>query len=77
MGAVDYRAMTLLTLLRRGTVAAVIASGLVLFGSALQGVASMDTTLEVAASRATPDRALVQETAGRGDCPYRDRRDRV
>ena len=68
--------MNLLTTLRRGAVAAVIASGLALFASALSGVAGMDATLEVAASRATPDRALVQETTDRLDCPYRAPQDR-
>lgn len=65
------------TPLRQGTVAAVIVTGLALLGSALQGVARMDTSLEVAASRATPDRGLVQETAAHRDCPYRERSDRV
>ena len=71
--------MRLLTTLRRGAVAAVILTGLALFASARQGVARMDTSLEVAASRATPDRALVQETADHRDCPYRyrERRERV
>jgi hypothetical protein len=67
--------MKLLTPLRRGAVAAVIVSGIALFASALQGVASMDTSLEVAASRATPPRALVQETPDR-DCPYAEPRGR-
>jgi hypothetical protein len=69
--------MKLLTPLRRGAVVAVIASGLALFASALQGVASMDTSLEVAASRATPPHALVQETAGPYDCPDRERERRA
>ena len=69
--------MRLLTPLRLGTVAAVIVTGLALFASALQGLARMDTSLEVAASRATPDRALVQETAEHRDCPYGERRDPV
>jgi hypothetical protein len=69
--------MKLLTTLRRGAVAAVVATGLVLFGSALQGIAGMDASLEVAASRPAPDRALVQEVPDRRDCPYDDRRERV
>ena len=64
-------------MLRRGTVAAVIVIGLSLFASALHGVARMDTSLDVAASRAAPDRALVQETAKPRDCPYGERRDPV
>jgi hypothetical protein len=69
--------MRMYTTLRPGAVAAVIVTGLALFASALQGVARMDTSLEVAASRATPDRALVLETADHRDCPYRERSDRV
>lgn len=69
--------MRLPTTLRLGAVAAVIVTGLALFASALQGVARMDTSLEIAAYRSTPDRALVQETADHRDCPYRERRDRV
>jgi hypothetical protein len=69
--------MKLLTTLRQGAVAAVIASGLALFASALQGLAGIDTSLQVAASRATPDRALVQETADRWDCPDRPDREPV
>jgi hypothetical protein len=56
-------------------VVAVIATGLVLFASALHGVTRMDTSLQLAAARSTPDRALVQETSY--DCPYLDRRANV
>jgi hypothetical protein len=66
--------MSLLTTLRRGSVAAVIATGLALFASALQGVTRMDTSLQVAATRATPDRLLVQETYSHPDCPDRPNR---
>ena len=71
--------MKLRALLRRSAVLAVIVTGFALFGSALQGVVRMDTSLEVAASRATPDRALVQETVDHRDCPYRyrERREQV
>ncbi len=68
--------MRLPTPLRRFAVAAVIATGIGLFGTALQGVARMDTALEVAAARTAPDRALVEETRSGRDCPYRDRSDR-
>ena len=69
--------MRLPTPLHRLVVAAVVATGIGLFGTALQGVARMDTSLEVAAARATPDRALVQETRADGDCPYRSDREDV
>jgi hypothetical protein len=69
--------MRILSSLRQGTIAAVIVIGLALFAASLQGVARIDTSLELAASRSTPDRALVEETADDRDCPYGDRRDRV
>jgi len=65
--------MRLPTPLHRLVVAAVVATGIGLFGTALQGVARMDTSLEVAAARATPDRALIEEARADGDCPYRGR----
>jgi hypothetical protein len=58
-------------------IVAVIATGLGLLASALHGVARIDTSLQVAAARSAPDRALVQEARFDGDCPYRERRDRV
>lgn len=62
-----------LSMLRRTGVAAVILTGIALFGSALQGVTRVDGALELAASRAAPERALVQETAAdRWDCPSDD-----
>lgn len=81
-GALDWCPMRLFTTLRRGAIAATIVTGLALFASALQGVARVDTALDVAASRATPDGALVQETRGgwsaRGtDCPHDDGREPV
>jgi hypothetical protein len=69
--------MRLPSTFHRWVVAGVVATGLGLFGSALQGVARMDTSLEVAATRAAPDRALVQETRYDGDCPYRAHSDDV
>ena len=62
--------------LHRLVVAMVVTAGLALFASALHGVARIDTSLEVAATRATPDRILVQETRSGHDCPYRYRTDR-
>jgi hypothetical protein len=57
--------------------AMVITAGLALFASALLGVARIDTSLEVAATRATPDRMLVQEKHSDEDpCPYLYRSDR-
>ena len=58
-----------LSWLRRGGAAAVILTGLVLFASALQGLTQVDGTLELAAARATPDRALTLETAGDRPAP--------
>ncbi len=52
-----------------------IAAGLALFATALQGVAHMDTSLEMAAARSAPDPALVQETGY--DCPAPDRHEDV
>lgn len=49
-------------LLRRGAVIATIVTGAALFATALQGVARVDTTLELAAARSTPERTLVLET---------------
>ena len=65
--------MRLPTTFHHLVVAVVIAAGLALFASALQGVTRMDTSLEVAATRTAPDRALVQETSYRADgaCPFR------
>ena len=68
--------MSLPTSLHRLVVVMVVTAGVALFASALQGVARIDTSLEVAATRATPDRLLVQESHSRDDCPYLYRSDR-
>jgi hypothetical protein len=62
--------------LHRPVVAMVVTAGLALFASALHGVARIDSSLEVAATRATPDRILVQESHSGDDCPYPYRSDR-
>ena len=60
------------TTLHRLVAAVVVIAGMALVASALQGVARMDTSLEMAATRSIPDRALVQEASY--DCPYRAQR---
>ncbi|MGH2949942.1 MAG: hypothetical protein ACRDPC_27385 [Solirubrobacteraceae bacterium] len=52
--------------LRRAGAAATIVTGLGLFGFALQGLTRVDSSLERAAVRSTPERALVLETGARG-----------
>jgi hypothetical protein len=67
--------MRLPATLHRLVAALVVIAGMALVASALNGVARMDTSLEMAATRSTPDHALVQETSY--DCPYRAQRDEV
>jgi hypothetical protein len=61
--------------LQRLPAAVVMIAGTALFGSALKGVARIDTSLELAAKRSTPDRALVQQTSY--DCADGAQRDGV